>query len=291
MRARHWTSPLPLLTLVASAALAANAPNPALEEAKQHADKGLALYKEARYREAVAELEQAISLSIKLKPEAAGVVSYNLGQAYEKLGDIGAAVKAYKEYLRLVPKATDRPSVQTIIGNLEARLAKGVQELAVSSAPTGANVSVDGKLRATTPVTMELPYGPHELELSADGYDSAKRTVELTPQAATKLDISLAKKAAPLPPPAAPAPAPEKPRIWSWVALGGTVVALGAAAAFGATAKAKAKELQSQIHSSPVPDELYDASVKAQVASNVMWGVTGVGAIATGVLFTVEGKF
>jgi tetratricopeptide (TPR) repeat protein len=286
MRARHWTLPLWLITLVASAAHAATP----LEEAKQHADKGLALYKEARYREAVAELEQAISLSIKLKPEAAGVVSYNLGQAYEKLGDIGAAVKAYKEYLRLVPKATDRASVQTIIGNLETRLAKGVQELAVSSEPTGANVSVDGKLRATTPVTMELPFGAHELELTHEGYDTAKRTVELTPQAAVKLDVSLAKKAVPLPPPA-PAPVAEKPKIWSWVALGGTVVSVIVASAAGAQARAKARELTSTMHSPPDPDTLYDDSVNAQVASNVMWGVAGAAAITTGVLFSVEGKF
>lgn len=286
MPARHWTLPLSLLTLVASAAHAANA----LEEAKQHSDNGLALYKEARYAEAIAELEKAISLSIKLAPEKAGVVNYNLGQAYEKQGDIGGAVKAYKEYLRLVPKATDRAAVQTIIANLESRLAKGVQELAVSSDPTGSNVAVDGKLRATTPVTMELPFGAHELELSHEGYDSAKRTVELTPQSAVKLDISLAKKAAP-PPPPAPAPVVEKPKVWSWVALGGTVVAAGIAAAAGAQAKAKARDLTGGLHTSPTPDELYDASVNAQVASNVMWGVAGAAAITTGVLFTVEGRF
>src|SRR6185369_17248282 len=53
MRARPWMLPLSLLTLVAAAAHAANPPSaPALEEAKQHADNGLALYKEARYPEA-----------------------------------------------------------------------------------------------------------------------------------------------------------------------------------------------------------------------------------------------
>jgi len=294
MRARPWMLRLSLLTLVASAAHAANPPTaPALEEAKQHADNGLALYKEARYPEAIAELEKAISLSIKLKPEAAGVVNYNLGQAYEKQGDIGSAVKAYKEYLRLVPKATDRAAVQTIIANLETRLAKGTQDLTVSSDPTGANLAVDGKLRATTPVTMELPFGSHELELSHEGYDTAKRTVDLTPQAAMKLDISLAKKAAPLPPPA-PAPVVEKPKVWTWVALVGTGLAAGTAAVLGAQAKAKAKDLIGSPHSSstsPTPDELYDASVNAQVACNVMWGVAGAAAITTGVLFSVEGKF
>jgi tetratricopeptide (TPR) repeat protein len=287
MRSRLWTLPLSLLTLVASAAHAASS----LEEAKQHADNGQALYKEARYREAVDELEKAISLSIKLKPEAAGVINYNLGQAYEKLGDIGAAVKAYREYLRLVPKATDRAAVQTIIANLEARLAKGVQELSVSSEPTGSNVSVDGKLRATTPVTMELPYGAHDLELSHEGYDTAKRTVELSPQSVVKVDISLAKKALPAPPPAAPAPVVEKPRFWTWVALGGTVVAVGAASALGVQARAKASDLTGRLHTPPDPNDLYDASVRAQVGSNVMWGLAGAGAVATGVLFTMEGRF
>src|SRR5262245_21960437 len=116
MRARDWTTPFWLLPLVASAAFAATAAED-LAEAKRHADSGLSLYKEARYREAITEFEQAITLSIKTRPEAAGVVSYNLGQAHEKLGDIAAAVKAYKEYLRLVPKAQDRAAVQTLVGN------------------------------------------------------------------------------------------------------------------------------------------------------------------------------
>jgi tetratricopeptide (TPR) repeat protein len=297
MRARDWTLPLSLLTLVASPALAAKpASTPdstAMAEAKQHVDTGQSLYKEARYQEAIAEYEQAIALSIKVKPEAAGVVNYNLGQAYEKLGDIPAAVKAYKEYLRLAPKATDRPAVQTIVGNLEARLARGLQELSVSSDPTGANVSVDGKLRATTPVTMELGYGPHALELTHEGYESAKRTVELTPQATMKLDISLAKKAAP-PPPQAPAPAPapvEKPRIWTWVAVGGTALAVLGAAAAGSQAKSKAAELKNSMHSPPEPDELYDASARAQQTSNALWATAGIGAIASGTLFVVEGRF
>jgi hypothetical protein len=219
------------------------------------------------------------------------VVSYNLGQAYEKLGDIAAAVKAYKEYLRLVPKATDRPAVQTIVTNLESRLAKGLQELSVNSDPKGANVSVDGKLRATTPVTMELSYGPHELEVTHEGYDPAKRTVELTPQSAVTLDISLAKKAPP-PPPPAPPPAPtEKPRIWTWVAAGGTVLAVVGASVAGTQARAKAAELKNSMHSPPVPDELYDASVRAQGTSNALWVTAGIGAVASGTLFFVEGRF
>ncbi|HZN93345.1 MAG TPA: PEGA domain-containing protein [Myxococcales bacterium] len=283
MRVRDWTIPLSLLSLVASAALAADD----LAEAKRHADAGLSLYKEARYREAISELEQAVSLSIKTKPEAAGVVSYNLGQAHEKLGDIGAAVKAYKEYLRLVPRATDRAAVQTLVGNLEARLTRGVQELAVSSDPSGANVSVDGKLRAATPVTMELPYGEHKLELTAEGHEPAVRTVNLTPQAAMKVDVSLAKKAAPAPPP----PVVEKPKIWTWVALGGAALATVGAAAAGAQARTKANELKATMHSPPVPDDLYDASVNAQVTSNVLWATAGAAAITGGVLFFVEGKF
>ncbi|HVE87238.1 MAG TPA: PEGA domain-containing protein [Myxococcales bacterium] len=283
MRARDWRLPLSLLSLVASAALAADD----LAEAKRHFETGQTLYKEARYKEAVTEFEQAIALSIKLKPESAGVANYNLGQAHEKLGDIGAAVKAYKEYLRLSPRAPDRAAVQTIIGNLEARLARGVQELSVSSDPSGSNVAVDGKLRSTTPVTMELPYGSHQLEVSHEGYDTATRAVDLTPQSAVKLDISLAKKAAPLPPPAQV----EKPRIWTWVALGTAAVATGTGAYFGSQARRNADLLRAAKNTPPVPDELYDASVTDQVVANVLYGTAGAAAIAGGVLFFVEGKF
>jgi len=286
MRARDWTLPLSLLSLVASAALAADD----LSEAKRHADAGLTLYKEARYREAISEFEQAIRLSIKPKPEAAGVVNFNLGQAYEKVGDVSGAVKAYREYLRLVPKAQDRDRVQAIVSNLEARMARGLQELSVSSDPTGASVAVDGKLRATTPVTMELAYGSHQVAVSHDGYDTATRTVELTPQSSMKLDISLARQAAPLAPPP-PAAAREQPQVWAWVALGAAAAATGAAVYFGSEATRNATLLKAAKNDPPVPDELYDASYNSQVAANVLYATAGAAAVAGGVLFFVEGKF
>jgi len=288
MRARHWTLPLSLLSLVASAALAADD----LAEAKRHADAGLSLYKEARYREAISEFEQAITLSIKPKPEAAGVVSFNLGQAYEKVGDVGGAVKAYREYLRLVPRAQDRDRVQAIVTNLEARMSRGLQELSVSSDPTGANVAVDGKLRATTPISMELAYGSHQVAVSHEGYDTATRTVELTPQSSVKLDVSLARKAElPPPPPPSPAAPQEQPRIWTWVALGAAAAATGAAAYFGSEATRNAEALRAAKNDPPVPDELYDASYSSQVAANVLYATAGAAAVAGGVLFFVEGKF
>lgn len=282
-----------LLSLLAAPVALAGAAED-LAEAKRHSDNGLSFYKEARYREAVEELEQAIALSIKAKPEAAGVVSYNLGQAYEKLGDIPAAVKAYREYLRLVPKATDRDRVQSIIANLEARMARGLQELSVTSEPSGAALAVGGKLRTTTPATLELPYGPHEISISHEGYDTATRTVELTPQTPVKLDVSLAKKAVPVTAPApAPAPAPvvQKQRFWTWVALGVAAVSFGGAAILGSEAKRNADLLRAQKNQPPVPDLLYDTSLRQQGAANALYVTAGLAGAAGGALFFVEGSF
>ena len=98
----------------------------ATQEAKAHFRKGAEYYRQARYREAIAEFEAAY----KLRPH--GVIFFNLAQCQERLGDIPAALQAYHEYLRAVPDADDRNTVHAAMANLEARLgAAGVQQLLV----------------------------------------------------------------------------------------------------------------------------------------------------------------
>src|SRR5690242_17142451 len=88
----------------------------ATAEAKAHFNKGTAFYSQARYEEAIAEFEAAY----RAKPH--GVINYNLAQCYEKLGDIGKALSKYQDYLREVPDAKDRGTVEVAIANLQRRL-------------------------------------------------------------------------------------------------------------------------------------------------------------------------
>lgn len=267
-----------LLLAATAGAFAARADD--LADAAKHFKAGDELYRNARYREALTEFELAIKLSMQAAPEKAGVVYFNLGQTHEKLGDVGAALKSYREYLRLVPKAEDRARVQTIVANLEQRLARGVQELTVASEPSGAAVTVDDKPRGETPLTVELPYGNHQVKVGHPGYELVIRNLELTPQSSVRLDLSLSKQVT-----------AEKPRIWTWVALAAAAAATGGGIYFGLQASRNADELRASQHDQVNADRLYDAAAQGQLLANVFYGTAGAAAVAGGALFFVEGSF
>ncbi len=254
-------------------------PRPAADqtpEAKARFKKGTDLYRQARYREAIAEFQAAY----RLRPH--GVLHFNVAQCHEKLGDIPAALASYHDYLREVPGAEDRETVQRAVSNLEARLAAtGVQQILVYSEPPGAEVLVDGQTRGRTPFSVVLPHGTHVVSLVKAGHETVTREVALAPDRSLQLDLALVKGPSAPPPPAPtamanPAPtatapvatasatptaAPPRPdltpsppppalapaaeprkvarggKLWTWVASGAAVAAAGAGVWFGMQAQ------------------------------------------------------
>jgi tetratricopeptide (TPR) repeat protein len=99
------------LMLLSGVALA----DEAMDKARIHLQAGIAYYDEARYDEAVREMEAAY----RLKPVAD--LQYNLAECYERLGRPTEAVAAYKKYLDTKPGADDRGLIESRIKNLQAR--------------------------------------------------------------------------------------------------------------------------------------------------------------------------
>jgi hypothetical protein len=52
--------------------------------------------------------------------------------------------------------------------------------LVIQSVPAGALVTVDGRRRGETPVTLQVPLGKHDIQIARSGYVPATRRVELT---------------------------------------------------------------------------------------------------------------
>lgn len=192
-------------TVAAFAALALLATTPSraddVADAKARFKKGAELYRAGMWREAIAEFEVAY----KLKP--AGAIHFNIAQCRERLSEWPGALRAYTDYLREVPDATDRPAVRAAIEKIERRLAaSGVQALLVYSDPPGAAVVLDGRLRGTTPFHLSLPPGSYELTLSREGYETAKHELALAIDASRVFDVVLRSAAAVSRPGAAPPP-------------------------------------------------------------------------------------
>lgn len=300
---------------LSSPARAAPDPDPppaATKQAKVHFRTGTELYKQARYREAVAEFEAAY----RLRPH--GVIHYNLAQCYERLGDIPAALLAYHEYLRAIPDAEDRATVQAAISNLGARLAAtGLQQLLVYSDPPGAEVYVDGQPRGRTPMVTLMPYGRHALKLEKDGYRSVTREALLASDRALEIEVSLPRADAAAPPAAATAlslrpvpprhevltvpttPAatqlpevrPARPRLWTWAAAGAAGAALAAGVAYGLAARSAGDDLRQAEHDSATAQQLANSAASRSRTANVLYGIAGAAGAAGLTLFFFEGRF
>jgi hypothetical protein len=64
-------------------------------------------------------------------------------------------------------------------------------QLLVSSQPGGARVTVAGKSRGSTPATVDLPFGDHEIRIEAKGFATQTRVVKVAGTKPISLDIVL----------------------------------------------------------------------------------------------------
>jgi hypothetical protein len=312
-------SPTRTLALLTALVCAVPARADDVAEARALYRDGTQLYKAGRYREAVAAFEAAY----RKKPH--GAIHYNLAQCREKLGEWPAALRGYHDYLRELPDATDRPAVLAAIQQIESKLAEtGVQVLLVYSDPLGAEVRIDGRARGTTPFHSVLPPGSYSVALSREGYALVSREVVLGPRGSMVMDEKLRPASAvqvPLPPPpvasspsaagaapdlaarppsAAPVRMPAPPakpaahgrRLWTWVAAGASVAALGAAGYYGMQAQKKSDDLRDgTVRPGGAAESLAKDAESSVRNSRILYGVAAAAGAAGVTLFFVEGKF
>jgi hypothetical protein len=102
-----------LLGLFTALALAQKDPR---GEAKTHYTNGKALYEQGEYEKAIAEFKAADALA------PSGVNDFNIGLAYEQLGQNAEAVRYLRSYLQRVPDAKNKATVEATIERLEAAM-------------------------------------------------------------------------------------------------------------------------------------------------------------------------
>ncbi|HET9934010.1 MAG TPA: PEGA domain-containing protein, partial [Polyangiaceae bacterium] len=179
----------------ARSSLAADPPSDeALSEARRNEAKakyqaGVEAYDKHRYKDAVDLFLEAD----KAAPSAA--LSFNIGRAYERLGDDTSALRWYRDYLRRSVNAPNAAAVRETVEKLAVALSKkGLQQVTVLSSPAGATVTVDEQAVGVTPWTGELSPGKHQVLLTLRGYSDGAQEFELRPT--EPLDLSLRLEAA-----------------------------------------------------------------------------------------------
>jgi len=284
----------------AEAAPAGAAVSDPASEARAAYRRGADLYRAGRYREAIAEFEAAE----RLKPSPA--LQFNIGQSWEKLGDVEAALAAFARYLRLDPQASNREAVERNVKVLEGRLAvTGRQMMHVLTEPSGAEVAVDGAPAGRSPVDAAFRPGPHTVAATAPGRQAARRDVVLLPQRSLEVRIDL--EPAPPPPPGAgtpaalaatppappleatrpaPPPAPAEQKSWLGPIIAGSVgvVAAGAGVVMGLQARNAQNALLAGGNDRAQADALQSKARSDATTANVLYGVAGAAVLTGGVL-------
>lgn len=199
----------------------------AKDRARSLYEKGVKAYAEGRYYEAA---DYFIDTD-RIYPTAQ--LSFNVGKAYDKVGNVPGALRYYRDYLRRQPDAADRADVTVRVRALEQLLSeRGLQQLSVLSSPEGATVLLDGRPVGITPWTGETWPGRHRVNLLLPGYRTSDDVVELDVHRGAEAEVVLvreppARKVEPMP--ARPLAARASVSPLTWVALGLGTLAFGTA--------------------------------------------------------------
>jgi tetratricopeptide (TPR) repeat protein len=210
------------------------------DDARAHYQKGRSLFDAGAFREAIAEFEAADRIA------PSPLLRFNVGLAYEKLGDAATAATHFRAYLAALPDADNRAAVEAKLKKLDAvakaeaakkaKSADGLIEPAYDdpapapAAPTPLP-SVDVPAPAPAPAPAAPVDDPELARVAAIDVrgirDERRARGEIGPPAAAPAGTTAPSGE----PGAAPAPAPAAPpsdgdddpvykKWWFWVGVG-----------------------------------------------------------------------
>lgn len=159
---------------------------PAKDGARLHFSRGIELFDEGSYREAVIEFKRAY----EIQPHYA--VLYNLGQVYVALASAVEAVDALERYLVEGGSAIPGPRrVQT--EEQIARQKTRIALLTLEVEPAGALISIDGEEVGQSPLRapLRLGIGTHRIVISHEGFSAVQRSVTLAGEERATIEVRL----------------------------------------------------------------------------------------------------
>jgi hypothetical protein len=162
-------------------------------EADRHFKSGVALFRDAKYADALAEFERAYEIA----PHP--LVLYNIAGCHRELLHYAEAVTAYRRFLVEGKDRVPAARLATAQSELDALLAL-VARVTVTITPAEASevsLSVDGTPLDKPVMPLILPPGEHRLLARATGRRDAVQTLQLGAGATLTVALALAE----LPPP------------------------------------------------------------------------------------------
>lgn len=229
-------------------------------------------YDAGKYADALAFYEEARAL-IELP-----ILVYRMAFCFDQLDRREEAVRFYKRFLELDPEANDRGRIERDIARLEAELARArVAIVTITSEPSGATVSINGKEVGKTPLTKELEAGPYTIDFSLE--DHLPKSAALDARGGEEMNVSVELRE------------PEEPyrpaRVAGWSLFGAGVLAGGAAVALTSQANAETERYNKAPNADPtltVEDHgdmlagVQKRQTRARASQGIAIGITGIGA-------------
>jgi tetratricopeptide (TPR) repeat protein len=297
-----WSSALAALLLRSFAVTAAHAETAApvaapnvvhtaaddqTERAKLLFERGAQAFAQRRNVEAVYYFRQAA----ELVPSAE--FSYNIGLAYEDMGDVGRALASYRQYLRQQPQSEHQNDVRQRVSQLEARLAGvGLQQLSVRSEPPGATVFVNDNPVGITPWAGELVPGTYRVQARLPGYRNGQAEITLGSERASDFNLPLTpiyfegQTAADAKGRSEESLGQNKPLAWALIGSGGAALIGGIAFEF---ARASSQSSADSADTAEARARSQGAADGKQMASLLLLGVGG-GLALSGTLMLTLGR-
>ncbi len=167
--------------------------SPEQKEADRHFKSGVALFKENKYTEALAEFERANELA----PHP--LVDYNIAACHRELSNYAEAVRFYRKFLgegqgKVAPARLH--TAQTELDGIMARIASVTIVVA-----DGTELILDGKSLGAMPIDMPLivPPGPHHIVAKAAGHGDVDRSLRVASgdEVSIQLDLPAEPKSTP----------------------------------------------------------------------------------------------
>ena len=150
-------------------------------EADRHFKAAQAAERAGDFRAAISEYQAAYDAA----PHP--TVLFNIGNAYERVGEARHAAEFFGRYLAEDATAEDRAEVEARIGRLAAR----PSTVTITSDPPGAVVFVDGERRGEAPIEVTLAGGDHQIYAAAGGRTTPARPVRVAYGEPLRVDIDL----------------------------------------------------------------------------------------------------
>jgi hypothetical protein len=237
---------------------------------------------------------------------------FNVGVCLEQLGDRQAALETFRRYLadyETSASPEDVAEVRSRMESLERALeteAAGTPQappspamlrsatwsaLRLDSSVPGALVAVDGLRVGHAPLEQELPPGPHQFSVSADGYQPQDGVVEIVAGEVAERFVDLAPATTgapaevPTPRPSAVISPPANPRTagtdgglgwWFWTSVGlGSAAAVSAAVTGSLTLHLRSDYLDG----GRADRDLYETGMDLGIATDVLVGVAAAAAL------------